>query len=114
MAKDTTHCSFCGREKKDTNMLIAGLEGHICDHCVSQASAIVAEELISKNLYTADQPEPELIIRPGGEYRLSNFLLWQSSYSELYFSPILWPDFNENEFDKSIIWYQDRDRRMGK
>jgi len=74
----------------------------------------ITEELISKNLYTADQPEPELIIRPGGEYRLSNFLLWQSSYSELYFSPILWPDFNENEFDKSIIWYQDRDRRMGK
>ena len=74
----------------------------------------ITEELISKNLYTVNQPEPEFIIRPGGEYRLSNFLLWQSSYSELYFSPILWPDFNENEFDKSIVWYQDRDRRMGK
>jgi len=74
----------------------------------------ITEELISQNLYTQNQPEPELIIRPGGEYRLSNFLLWQSSYSELYFSPVLWPDFNEKELDKAIIWYQDRDRRLGK
>lgn len=74
----------------------------------------ITEDLISQNLYTANQPEPELIIRPGGESRLSNFLLWQSSYSELYFSPILWPDFNEKELDKAIDWYQDRDRRLGK
>jgi len=74
----------------------------------------ISEELISQNLYTYGQPEPELIIRPGGEFRLSNFLLWQSSYSELYFSPILWPDFNNEELDKAIIWYQDRDRRLGK
>lgn len=74
----------------------------------------ITEELISKNLYTLDQPEPELIIRPGGEFRLSNFLLWQSSYSELFFTDILWPDFNNNELDKAIIWYQNRDRRMGK
>jgi len=53
----------------------------------------INEDLISQYLYTAGQPEPELIIRPGGEVRLSNFLLWQSSYSELYFSDILWPDF---------------------
>lgn len=74
----------------------------------------INEELISQNLYTSGQPEPELIIRPGGEFRLSNFLLWQSSYSELYFSPILWPDFNEKELDNAISWYQDRDRRLGK
>lgn len=74
----------------------------------------ITEELISQNLYTANQPEPELIIRPGGECRLSNFLLWQSSYSELYFSPILWPDFNEKEIDTAIEWYQTRDRRLGK
>ncbi len=74
----------------------------------------ITEELISKNLYTQDQPEPELIIRPGGEYRLSNFLLWQSSYSELYFTDIFWPDFNEEQFDKAIAWYQDRNRRLGK
>ena len=74
----------------------------------------ITEDLISQNLYTAGQPEPELIIRPGGESRLSNFLLWQSSYSELYFSPILWPDFNEKELETAITWYQQRDRRLGK
>lgn len=74
----------------------------------------ITEELISKNLYTLDQPEPELIIRPGGECRLSNFLLWQSSYSEIFFTDILWPDFNPKELEKAIYWYQQRDRRMGK
>jgi len=74
----------------------------------------ITEELISQNLYTLDQPDPEIIIRPGGEYRLSNFLLWQSSYSELYFSPILWPDFTPKELEKAIYWYQQRDRRLGK
>lgn len=74
----------------------------------------ITEDLISENLYTAGQPEPELIVRPGGECRLSNFLLWQSSYSEIYFSPILWPDFNNEELEKAIIWYQNRDRRLGK
>jgi undecaprenyl diphosphate synthase len=74
----------------------------------------ITEELISKNLYTVNQPEPELIIRPGGEYRLSNFLLWQLSYAELYFTDILWPDFDPKQLDKAIIWYQQRNRRMGK
>ena len=74
----------------------------------------ITEELISKNLYTTDQPEPELIIRPGGEHRLSNFLLWQSSYSELFFTDILWPDFTPQELENAIYWYQQRDRRMGK
>lgn len=74
----------------------------------------ITEELISENLYTAGQPEPELIIRPGGECRLSNFLLWQSSYSELFFTDILWPDFNSQELEKAIEWYQQRDRRLGK
>ena len=74
----------------------------------------ITEELISKNLYTLNQPEPELIIRPGGEFRLSNFLLWQSSYSELFFTDILWPDFTPKELEKTIYWYQQRNRRMGK
>jgi len=55
-----------------------------------------------------------LIIRPCGEVRLSNFLLWQSSYSELYFSDILWPDFGPEQLDQAIIWYQQRQRRLGK
>jgi undecaprenyl diphosphate synthase len=74
----------------------------------------VNEELISNYLYTKGQPDPDLIIRPGGEYRLSNFLLWQMSYAELYFTDILWPDFTPKKLDKAIIWYQQRHRRLGK
>jgi len=94
-----------------------------CDELVTAVQKIISqnisqdqitENLISDNLYTAGQPEPELIIRPGGEVRLSNFLLWQSSYSELYFSDILWPDFDPSCLDQAIIWYQQRQRRLGK
>ena len=74
----------------------------------------VNEELVSKYLYTRGQPDPELIIRPGGEFRLSNFLIWQMSYAELYFTDILWPDFTPKELEKAIFWYQQKDRRMGK
>jgi len=74
----------------------------------------VNEELVSKYLYTTGQPDPDLVIRPGGEFRLSNFLLWQSSYAELYFTDILWPDFTPKKLDEAIIWYQQRHRRMGK
>jgi undecaprenyl diphosphate synthase len=74
----------------------------------------VDEKLISKYLYTAGQPDPDLVIRPGGEFRLSNFLLWQLSYAELYFTDVLWPDFGPKQLDKAIIWYQQRNRRMGK
>jgi len=74
----------------------------------------INEKLISDYLYTKGQPDPDLIIRPGGEYRLSNFLLWQMSYAELYFTNVLWPDFNPQQLDKAIIWYQQRQRRLGK
>ena len=74
----------------------------------------VNEKLISKYLYTTGQPDPDLVIRPGGEFRLSNFLLWQLSYAELYFTDILWPDFGPKQLDKAITWYQQRNRRMGK
>lgn len=74
----------------------------------------INEELVSKYLYTKGQPDPDLIIRPGGEFRLSNFLLWQMSYAELYFTNILWPDFTPKELEKAIYWYQQRDRRLGK
>lgn len=74
----------------------------------------VNEEVVSKYLYTHHQPDPDLIIRPGGEFRLSNFLLWQMSYSELYFTNTLWPDFGPKELEKAIYWYQQRERRMGK
>lgn len=69
---------------------------------------------ISANLYTAECGEPDLIIRTGGEYRLSNFMLYQGAYSELYFTGVLWPDFDEVEFDKAIASFGERKRRFGK
>lgn len=74
----------------------------------------IDEKMISDYLYTKDQPDPDLVIRPGGEFRLSNFLLWQMSYAELYFTDILWPDFTPKKMEKAIEWYQDRERRMGR
>ena len=71
------------------------------------------EENFSKYLWSAGIPDPELIIRPSGELRLSNFLLWQCAYSEFYFCDTLWPDFTRAELDKAIIDYQKRDRRFG-
>jgi undecaprenyl diphosphate synthase len=74
----------------------------------------ITEELLSKYMYTKEMPDPDLIIRPSGELRLSNFLLWQSAYSELWFSDVNWPDFHENELKSAILDYQKRDRRFGK
>lgn len=74
----------------------------------------ITEEEFSKHLYTTDQPDPDLIIRTGGEQRLSGFLPWQGVYSELYFSDKYWPDFNEKELDKAIEVFSSRDRRFGK
>ncbi len=73
----------------------------------------INETLFSGYLYTAADPDPDLIIRSGGETRLSNFLTWQSAYSELYFTDVLWPDFGEKEFDDAILYFQGRDRRYG-
>ena len=73
----------------------------------------ITEQDISDNIYTAGQADPDLIIRPSGEYRLSNFLLWQSAYSEFWFSDILWPDFTEADLDKAIDDYNSRSRRFG-
>ena len=70
-------------------------------------------DLISRSLYSAEYPDPDLVIRTGGEYRLSNFLLWQSAYSELYFTPILWPDFDHEAFHEAIEAYGSRNRRFG-
>ena len=73
----------------------------------------VDEELVSRYLDTNGQPDPDLIIRTGGEVRLSNFLLWQLSYSELYFTDTLWPDFGPQELERAIYNYQQRERRFG-
>ena len=73
----------------------------------------LTEDLLSSYLYSADVPDPELIIRPSGEMRTSNFLLWQSAYSEYVFMNVLWPDFGPEDLDKAIEEYHRRDRRFG-
>lgn len=73
----------------------------------------ITAEVISENLYSKDYPDPDLIIRSGGEYRLSNFLLWQAAYSELYFTPTLWPDFDKESFHEALEAYAGRQRRFG-
>lgn len=108
--------------------LSSGYEGVLCSICVnyggrdeiSRAAAQCAregleltQENISRFLDTAGCPDPDLIIRTGGEQRLSNFLMWQSAYSELYFTPVLWPDFDEAELDNAIAEFCRRDRRFG-
>ena len=75
---------------------------------------LINEQLISSYLSTADYPDPELLIRTSGENRVSNFLMWQLAYTELYFTKILWPDFKKEHFYKAIKDYQERERRFGK
>ena len=74
----------------------------------------IDQELISEHLNTAGMPDPELLIRTSGEYRISNFLLWQIAYAELYFTDKLWPDFNREDLYQAIVSYQGRERRFGK
>ncbi|MBR1456595.1 MAG: di-trans,poly-cis-decaprenylcistransferase [Oscillospiraceae bacterium] len=73
----------------------------------------LTEEVFGGYLYSAGIPDPDLLIRPGGEQRVSNFLLWQCAYAEFYFTDVLWPDFDTAELDKAIAAYQARDRRYG-
>lgn len=74
----------------------------------------INQEYISSQLTTAEYPDPDLLIRTSGEYRLSNYLLWQLAYSELYFTPVLWPDFSKQNLYEAIVDYQKRERRFGK
>lgn len=74
----------------------------------------INEGTIQSNLCTAQFPDPELLIRTSGEHRISNFLLWQIAYSELYFTPTLWPDFRKADLEEAILSYQQRERRFGK
>jgi len=73
----------------------------------------IDERLFNKHLYTAGFPDVDLMIRTSGEMRTSNFLIWQSAYSEYYFTPVLWPDFNEEELEKALLAYSQRQRRFG-
>lgn len=73
----------------------------------------ITEATMAEYLDTAGIPDPDLIIRTGGEYRISNFLMWESAYSELYFTDVLWPDFSEKDIDEAVAEYRHRDRRFG-
>jgi undecaprenyl diphosphate synthase len=79
-----------------------------------QAETTLDEETITNALDTTGIPDPDLIIRTGGEHRLSGFLLWQSAYAELYVTEVLWPHFTEVEYDAALTWYSERERRHGK
>ncbi|MBP5420746.1 MAG: isoprenyl transferase [Bacteroidales bacterium] len=76
--------------------------------------ADINENIVSENMATAFMPDPELLIRTSGEQRISNFLLWQIAYTELYFTQTLWPDFGKEDFYKALVDYQGRERRFGK
>lgn len=112
-------------ETNDISTHYQGFQANICLNYGGRAEILRAaqlcaaagedwtEENFSKYLWSAGIPDPELIIRPSGELRLSNFLLWQCAYSEFYFCDTLWPDFTRADLDKAIIDYQKRDRRFG-
>ena len=105
-----------------TLCLSYGGRQEIVDACKKLASQVargeistndITEETISANLYRPDLPDPDLMIRTGGEYRISNFLLWQVAYSELYVTPTLWPDFREEDLAEAVASFQNRERRFG-
>lgn len=73
----------------------------------------ITESVVGDSIYTAGQPDPDIIVRPSGEYRLSNFMTWQSAYSEFWYSDVLWPDFTEEDVNKILFDYQKRNRRFG-
>jgi len=79
----------------------------------NQTAADLTEDSLCPYISTANLPEPDLLIRTGGESRISNFMLWQLAYAEFYFTDVLWPDFDTSEFDKALAWYADRERRFG-
>ena len=84
------------------------------DYAAGRTEVELTEAQFGGYLYSAGIPDPDLLIRPGGEQRISNFLLWQCAYAEFYFTDVLWPDFNTDELDKAIAAYRKRDRRFGK
>lgn len=102
--------SYSSREE-----IVAGIRGIAEDVCKGKLSINdIDAQLFNNYLMTAGMAEPDLLIRTSGELRISNFLLWQLAYTELYFTDVLWPDFNKEEFYKAIIDYQGRERRFGK
>ena len=93
--------------------ILQAAKRYVVDASKGIAPADLTEEAFSSYLYSAGIPDPDLLIRPGGEKRISNFLLWQCAYSEFYFTDVLWPDFTPEELDKAIAEFSRRDRRFG-
>ena len=102
--------SYGGRA--EIAMACAAIARKVKDGAVDIAS--ITPELVAQHLYTADIPDPELLIRTSGEYRISNFLLWQAAYTELFITPTLWPDFTREEFVAILSEYNKRERRFGR
>lgn len=101
--------SYGGRDE-----IISAVKKIISDHAEGQiAVPDITKEIFKNYLYTAGMPDPDLLIRTSGEYRISNFLLWQLAYTELYFAEVLWPDFSKDDLFKAIASYQKRERRFG-
>ncbi len=84
-----------------------------CNKLIAQKQLAITEEMLSRELFTAGMPDPDLLIRTSGENRISNFLLWQIAYAELYITPVLWPDFRRQHFYEAVLEYQARERRFG-
>ena len=105
----TLALSYGGRQELAD--AVAGIAKQIESGALS--SRDISEVTISRHLYTADMPDPDLLIRTGGEYRVSNFLLWQIAYTEIYTTPTQWPDFRKEEYEKALEAYQRRERRFG-
>lgn len=101
--------NYGGRDEIVTS--VQSIARRVAEGALTPEDITAAE--IAAGLYTAGQPNPDLIIRPSGEYRLSNFLMWQSAYAELWFSNINWPDFSTADMTAAIVDYQNRDRRFG-
>lgn len=101
--------SYGGRDE-----MIAAVKKMISDHaCGKLKMDDINQDLVSRYLYTGGMPDPDLLIRTSGEYRISNFLLWQLAYTELYFTDVLWPDFKKDDLMRAIAVYQNRERRFG-
>jgi len=102
--------SYGGRDE-----IVRAMKVLACE-CISGKRSVesITSETVSNYLDTADLPDPDLLIRTGGEFRLSNFMLWQVSYAEVYFTDIMWPDFRKDEFLRALSEYQSRERRFGR
>lgn len=87
---------------------------HACSELIKEGKTEITDADIERHLYSAGLPDPDLIIRTSGEYRISNFLLWQSAYAEYYFTDVLWPDFHKEELYKALHDFEGRKRRFGK